>query len=85
MLGYRNSEYSAQFMQDLASRIVNRVQLTTHGVNSYPAAVEAAFGRNVDYAVLNKTYEGGMPLVEAKRRYKICNLLAAPEAKKRRA
>lgn len=69
MLGYRNSECSAQFMQDLASRIVNRVQLTTDGMTSYPAAVETAFGRDVDYAVLNKSYEGGMPQVEAKRRY----------------
>lgn len=36
---------------------------------SYPAAVAKAFGGNVDFAVLKKTYEGGMPQVEAKRRY----------------
>ena len=69
MLGYRTAECAEQFMQDLASRLANRVQLTTDGLNSYPEAVEKAFGADVDYAVLNKSYEGGMPQVEAKRRY----------------
>lgn len=69
MLGYRTADCATQFMQDLASRLACRVQLTTDGMNSYPNAVEAAFGRDVDYAVLNKTYEGGLPAVEAKRRY----------------
>ena len=66
MLGYRTAE---QFMQDLASRLAGRVQLTTDALNAYPAAVEKAFGADVDYAVLNKTYEGGRAYVEAKRRY----------------
>ena len=45
------------------------VQLTTDGLKAYPDAVEKAFGCDVDYAVLNKTYEGGPMVVEAKRRY----------------
>lgn len=69
MLGYRNAECATQFMEDLASRLVSRIQLTTDGMGSYPAAVARAFGGDVDYAVLVKTYEGGMPQVEAKRRY----------------
>ena len=69
MLGYRTAECAEQFMADLASRLANRVQLTTDGMNSYPAAVAKAFGIQVDYAVLNKSYEGGLPQVEAKRRY----------------
>jgi IS1 family transposase len=69
MLGYRTAECAEQFMADLASRLASRVQLTTDGMNSYPAAVKKAFGADVDYAVLNKSYEGGMPQVEAKRRY----------------
>ena len=32
-------------------------------------AVEKAFGGNVDFAVLNKTYSAGEPASEAKRRY----------------
>jgi IS1 family transposase len=69
MLGYRTAECADQFMDDLASRLACRVQLTTDGMNAYPAAVEKAFGANVDYAVLNKSYEGGTTQVEAKRRY----------------
>ena len=69
MLGYRTSECAEQFMADLASRLADRVQLTTDGMNSYPAAVAKAFGVDVDYAVLNKSYEGGPMVVEAKRRY----------------
>lgn len=69
MLGYRNRQCAEQFMEDLASRLANRVQLTTDGMSSYPKAVAKAFGVDVDYAVLNKTYEAGFPVVEAKRRY----------------
>ena len=69
MLGYRSSECAEQFMQDLAGRLSGRVQLTTDGMTGYPDAVEKAFGADGDYAVLNKSYEGGLPQVEAKRRY----------------
>ena len=69
MLGYRTAECADQFMQDLASRLTGRVQLTTDGLKAYPDAVEKAFGCDVNYAVLNKTYEGGPMVVEAKRRY----------------
>jgi IS1 family transposase len=69
MLGYRTSECAEQFMQDLAARLDGRIQLTTDGMPGYPAAVQKAFGTDVDYAVLNKSYEGGTAQVEAKRRY----------------
>lgn len=69
MLGYRTKECAETFMEDLASRLATRVQLTTDGMNGYPAAVAKAFGANVDYAVLNKTYAAGPAVKEAKRRY----------------
>ena len=43
-------------MDDLASRLANRVQLTTDGHRVYLQAVEDAFGGNVDYAMLVKMY-----------------------------
>jgi hypothetical protein len=43
-------------MQDLAGRLVNRVQITTDGLKAYVAAVEDAFGGDVDYAQLVKVY-----------------------------
>ena len=69
MLGYRTAQCADAFMEDLASRLACRVQLTTDGMHGYPAAVRQAFGENVDYAVLNKTYAAGPAVKEAKRRY----------------
>jgi len=43
-------------MNDLASRVNHRIQLTTDGHNAYLDAVEEAFGYNVDYAMLVKLY-----------------------------
>ena len=43
-------------MQDLPSRLANRVQLTTDGHRAYLDAVDQAFGVNVDYAMLVKLY-----------------------------
>jgi IS1 family transposase len=70
MLGYRTAECAQQFMADLELRLATRIQLTTDAMGGYPGAVAKAFGlAGVDYAVLNKTYEGGPMVVEAKRRY----------------
>lgn len=44
------------FMDDLASRLANRVQLTSDGHRAYLEAVEGAFGCDVDYAQLVKMY-----------------------------
>ncbi len=41
---------------DLASRLANRVQLTTDGHRVYLQAVEGAFGNQIDYAILVKLY-----------------------------
>jgi hypothetical protein len=53
-------------MSDLASCLANRVQLTTDGHHAYLSAVDAAFDRNIDYAMLVKQY-GTTP--EAEKRY----------------
>jgi hypothetical protein len=43
-------------MRDCASRIRNRVQITTDGHKAYLEAVEDAFGADIDYAQLQKIY-----------------------------
>ena len=43
-------------MNDLASRLKNRVQITTDGHKAYLEAVEGAFGSEVDYSMLVKIY-----------------------------
>jgi hypothetical protein len=45
-----------EFIQDLASRLANRIQLTTDGLRPYADAAEIAFAGNVDYAMLIKLY-----------------------------
>ena len=69
LIGFRTAECTDHFMEDLAPRLKNRIQLTSDAMSAYPAAVAKHFGNKVDFAVLNKSYEGGMPQVEAKRRY----------------
>lgn len=56
LVGGRGSEYAMEFMNDVASRLANRVQLTTDGHKAYLEAVEGAFGADVDYAQLVKIY-----------------------------
>lgn len=55
-VGRRDAHTANQFMDDLAARLANRVQLTTDGHRAYLEAVEGAFGSNVDYAMLIKMY-----------------------------
>jgi IS1 family transposase len=55
-VGKRNAANTWYFIQDLQTRLSNRVQLTTDGFRPYKDAVEDAFGVNVDYAMLVKVY-----------------------------
>jgi IS1 family transposase len=68
MVGKRDAEYAHAFMHDLASRISNRVQLTTDGHRAYMDAVEDTFGSEIDYAMLIKIY-GGTGEKDEGRRY----------------
>jgi IS1 family transposase len=65
-VGGRDSQAAMTFMDDLAPRLANRVQLTSDGHRPYLEAVEGAFGGDIDYAVLVKIY-GAAP--EGQRRY----------------
>jgi IS1 family transposase len=56
LVGSRDAGSATEFMQDLASRLVNRVQLTTDGHKMYLSAVEEAFQGDVDFAQLVKVY-----------------------------
>ncbi len=56
LVGNRGGEAAYQLMSDMASRLADRVQLTTDGHKAYLAAVESAFGAGVDYGMLIKVY-----------------------------
>jgi IS1 family transposase len=52
----RSLPTTTAFMKDVASRMRNRVQVSTDSLRSYKDAVEAAWGGNVDYAQIIKIY-----------------------------
>src|SRR5467141_2028350 len=56
MIGTRGAQTAKALMDDLASRLANRVQLTTDGHRVFLQAVEDAFGNDIDYAMLIKLY-----------------------------
>lgn len=62
LVARRDAKAAHEFMQDLRSRISNRIQMTTDGHKVYVNAVEDAFGSEIDYAMLIKIY--GAPLQE---------------------
>jgi IS1 family transposase len=66
-VGTRDGDAAMEFIDDLASRLANRVQVTTDGHKAYLYAMDAAFGGEVDYAQLVKLY--GAAQDSAKGRY----------------
>jgi IS1 family transposase len=56
LVGSRDAGCATEFMQDLAGRLANRVQLTTDGHAMYLSAVEDAFAGAIDFAQLVKVY-----------------------------
>jgi IS1 family transposase len=67
-VGDRSAETAIAFIDDLASRLTNRVQITTDGYRPYLEAIEGAFGGDVDFAMLVKIY-GDDPHRSPERKY----------------
>ena len=57
LVGKRDGVHANAFMSDLASRLRNRVQISTDGLRAYLDAVELAYGTDVDFAQVIKSYE----------------------------
>jgi IS1 family transposase len=74
LVGQRDAGFATAFLQDVESRLANRVQLTTDGHKMYLTAVHDPFGAGVDYAMLVKIY--GRDL-EANTRYSPAQCLGA--------
>ena len=55
-VGKRNGKTADAFLMDVASRMKNRLQISTDGLREYLDAIEGAFGGNVDYAQIVKIY-----------------------------
>lgn len=77
MVGQRNKATATAFATDVASRMKNRVQLSTDGFHSYAEAIAKSFGADVDYGQIVKvyaTYEFG------ERRYSSSGVLSAEKS-----
>lgn len=73
-VGDRSSQTAIAFTDDLASRLANRVQITTDGHKAYLEAIEGSFGADVDYAMLVKIY-GADP--QGEKRYSPAECIGA--------
>jgi IS1 family transposase len=73
-VGERNQATANAFVADVASRMANRVQISTDGLRAYPEAVENAFGGDVDYGQIVKLYGTE---VDEHRRYSPSGVISA--------
>jgi hypothetical protein len=74
LVGQRNTDYAQHFVDDLRSRLANRVQVTSDGHRLYLVAMDTVFGDEADYAMLQKIY-GTDPVAE--KRYSPAKCLGA--------
>jgi IS1 family transposase len=56
VVGKRDGYHAKMFMDDLASRLALRVQISSDALAAYPDAFERAFGADADYGQIVKTY-----------------------------
>ena len=66
-VGDRSQCMADQFIEDLASRLTHRVQISSDALGAYRSAIERAFGTDVDYGSIVKTFSSAQ--VEDARRY----------------
>lgn len=58
VVGKRDYEHAERFASDINSRMRRRIHLSTDGMVEYRAAIEEAFGDDVDYGQIVKVYGG---------------------------
>jgi len=69
IVGKRDMYHARAFMDDLAARMANRIQVSTDALAAYPDAIERGFGNEIDYGVIVKTYAFTNLNKEAASRY----------------
>ena len=66
-VGKRDAVTANAFVKDVASRLTNRVQISSDALRAYVEAVEQAFGADVDFAQIVKTYTTDQSVVPERR------------------
>ena len=66
-IGDRTQQDADLFLEDLASRLSHRVQISSDSLRAYQGAIERAFGSDVDYGTVVKVYSSAQ--LEEQRRY----------------
>jgi IS1 family transposase len=79
LVGRRETEFALEFASDMASRLSERVQLTSDGYHVYKFAIEKAFGMEIDFAQLVKTYSATGD--ETHRRYSPSKFVSATKTR----
>lgn len=74
-VGQRDAATARDFIEDLAARLANRIQLTSDGLKFYLNAIDRAFDSEIDYAMLVKIY--GEIDQEGRRRYSPAECIGA--------
>jgi IS1 family transposase len=69
IVGKRDSYHARAFMEDLAGRMANRIQVSTDSLSTYHDAIERGFGTEVDHGQIVKTYSLSTLGKEAAVRY----------------
>jgi len=73
--GDRTEATAKAFVADVASRMRLRLQISTDGLKAYTGAIEDAFGGEVDYGQIIKTY--GVEETHPQRRYSAPDFVSA--------
>jgi IS1 family transposase len=68
-VGKRTAEHANAFVANVAGRLRNHIQLSSDALGAYPAAVEKAFGCEVDYGQIIKSYSASDALHHTERKY----------------
>ena len=69
VVGKRNAENTRDFLADLRARVINRPNISSDAFTQYPEAVELAFGADVDYGQIQKSYSEDANEPRRVRRY----------------
>ena len=69
VVGKRNAENTRDFLADLRTRVINRPNISSDAFTQYPEAVELAFGADVDYGQIQKSYSEDANEPRRVRRY----------------